>query len=112
MNFPKGTILISKHANAIHPIVYLEKNDGPYFLGLMLTKDTTKENLKMQPGHFTDGFKYKNTHVVNAFLLKPNEWEPFKIIGRLTAEGIKFIQDNVQELQNPILWEDYVAAKA
>lgn len=60
----------------------------------------------MKPEHFTNGFIYKNTHVVNAFLLKREEWRPFTIIGNLTKEGLDYIHRNIST-NEPKLWEDY-----
>lgn len=104
--YPQGTIFTSKHNDAEHPLVYWKESDKDkgFFIGLMLTKYTGKGNIKMLPEHFTDGFIYKNTHVVRTFLDKPNEYEPLTKIGQLTPKGIKHIYDSIV-IDESVLWD-------
>jgi len=112
--FAPGQILIGdrrKHPLAYHLIVYLRPSEIPsHFVGLMLTHDAGKGNLKMSKEHFTNGFNYDNTFVVNAYLLKPEEWTPFKKIGSLTELGLRFVYTNINT-NNPVLWEEFVCHK-
>ena len=114
----KGDIVFGrKKSDAIHPIVYLREYDINFFIGAMLTKSNRyKDNILMLGSHFnkegSKGRKYKfnfnNTHLVKTELIKKDEWKPFKKVGELTGEGIKFVESNIKQT-NPILWEDYLS---
>lgn len=113
MAHKKGDVLLAtkrKRTEGYHLIIYWQKHvDSTFFVGLMLTTDYSRpDNLKMLAQHFGCGFIYNNTHVVNAFLLKPNEWGPFRKIGCLTQSGLKFIEENV-DTSNPKIWTDYLS---
>jgi hypothetical protein len=113
----KGEILYGrKNSDAIHPIVYLQDHDGSLFIGAMLTSAANyPDNILMKVEHFKvnddKGLKYElyfnNTHIVKAKLLKRNEWQPFRKVGELTAEGIKFVETNINT-ESEKLWEDYI----
>lgn len=113
----KGDIIYGrKKSDAIHPIVYLKDRDENFFIGAMVTKsDNHRDNILMDVRHFRDvnengehyEFQFNNTHLVRAKLLKKNEWQPFRKIGELTKEGIKFVESEI-ESQNSRLWEDYL----
>lgn len=114
--YSKGQILRgnkNKHKDAIHPIVYLTHSlkSTDHFIGLMLTSTNnySDRNLKMEIEHFENGFVYQNTHVVKAILMKPTEWEPFRMDGNLSPLGIKFIEDNIPFTEE-ILWQEYLAS--
>lgn len=116
----KGDILFGrKKSDAIHPIVYLREHDKNFFIGAMLTTSNNyKDNILMAEIHFkkenSDGKKYefyfKNTHLVNKEFIKKDEWKPFKKVGELTDEGIKFIESKIKD-KDPIFWEDYLNTK-
>ena len=116
-NFLKGQILLGnrrKHPDAIHPILFLrynEKHSTSFFIGLMLTKSGGEDNIKMRPEHFTEGFMFNDTHVVNAVLVKPLEWGPFKQIGSLSDSGIQFIDGSFPVIDEGQLWEEYLKRK-
>ncbi len=108
--YSKGQIFTSPHKDAEHPLVYWKQsvNSQDHFIGLMLTKaNIPGKNIKMKPEHFTDGFIFKDTHVVGTFLDKPNEYEPLKPIGRLTPKGIGYIYDNIK-IDESVLWDEYL----
>lgn len=116
----KGDIVFGrKKSEAIHPIVYLKDFDGGHFIGAMLT--TAKnfaDNILMEQKHFKVNdendrkyeLQFKNTHLVKAKLLKRNDWEPFRKIGQLSEEGIKFVESKVNQ-ERERLWEDYISGK-
>lgn len=101
----KGDILRGKRdSDAVHPIVYWREKDKNFFIGIMLTKSNNYlDNILMEKTHFKNenpnGEKYEfcfnNTHLVKKEFFKKDEWGPFKKVGKLTAEGIKFIESNI-----------------
>ena len=116
----KGDIIFGrKKSDAIHPIVYLKDSDGGYFIGAMLTTSKNfADNILMNAEHFKvsdeKGVKYElqynNTHLVKAKLLKRNEWEPFRKIGKLSDTGIKFVESKIDQ-EHEKLWEDYISGR-
>lgn len=116
----KGDILFGrKNSDAIHPIVYLRYHDRNFFIGAMLTKSKHYEyNIPMKEDHFknndSDGrkfeFDFNNTRLVNTELIKKEEWQPFRKVGELTDEGIKFVESKISD-KSPVLWEEYINNK-
>ena len=113
----KGDILYGrKYSDAIHPIIYLGEHNDELFIGAMLTSASNfEDNVMMKPEHFKITnendkdfeFNFKNTHLVKAKLLKRNDWRPFKKIGELTKQGIKFVEAHVNTKKEK-LWEEYI----
>ena len=105
-------------SDAIHPIVYLQYKDSNFFVGAMLTTSDYADNILMAEKHFkikdSKGIMYKflfrNTHLVNAKLVKRNEWGPFEKVGELTVEGIEFVESRIKA-KNPVFWEEYLNTK-
>jgi hypothetical protein len=120
MRMKKGDILFGrKKTDAIHPIVFLCEYDTNHFIGVMLTKSNKhKDNILMAVEHFKKvdslgnkyEFRYKNTHFVEAKLLKKEEWGPYKMVGGLTDFGIKFIESKIIN-KDPVLWGKYLNTK-
>lgn len=54
---------------------------------------------------------FNDTHVVNAVLVKPLEWGPFKQIGSLSDSGIQFIDGSFPVIDEGQLWEEYLKRK-
>jgi len=111
----KGDILWGrKNSDAFHPIVYLRNRDRNFFVGAMLTSKLCKDNVLMDTKHFKTAdsngkkfeFLYNNTHVVPNELIKKDEWKPFRKVGELTDEGIKFVESKINHT-SPVTWEDY-----
>lgn len=117
MIMEKGDIIYANKENAKHPIIFLEpEKEYDLFTGVMLTSSGEfPNNISMKPKHFKEydstGKKYlisyKNSYFVKAKFLKSNEWTPFKIVGKLTEEGIKFVESNV-DTEPKKLWEEYM----
>lgn len=115
----KGDILFGRNGSgAIHPIVYLDEHDQNFFIGAMLTKSSNyTDNILMAEKHFKKRdlnnkyeFCFNNTHLVNAQLIKKDEWKPFRKVGELTNEGIEFIKSKIND-KEPRFWEDYLNKK-
>lgn len=108
MNREKGDILHGEGEKAIHPIVFYTDHDHDSFVGLMITTEPGyKDNVLMQESHFEkvdeSGNPYtivfKNSHLVRAKFLKKQEWEPFDRVGKLTDEGVTFVESQVADKQ-------------
>ena len=103
----KGDILWAKDTEThYHPIIFLEEVDGEKFKACILSHDSGKGNIKMNSNHFNTHdengiehkFKYDDTHLISEYYPKMNDWidKNPEIVGTLTDEGIKFIEDNVK----------------
>ena len=116
-DFARGDIILGrKGSDAIHPIVYLRPKDEDFFIGAMITKsDKFSSNIPMRQDHFKEydenGVKfelsYNNSHLVKAKLIKRNEWQPFRKVGKLTDAGVSFIETNTDTKEEQ-LWEDFL----
>jgi len=82
-----------------HPIVFLEVLNENEFRACILSTKPTNGNIKMEKKHIDESysFKYKNTHLVSEYkFVKQNDWiQDRKPVGRLTKEGIKFIEEKI-----------------
>ncbi len=102
---------------AYHRIVYLDTHDGATFVGAVLTH-RRKDNVLMDEAHFRkiDSenkpyiFVFENTCLVKGRFIKLQNWGPFKKIGEVTAEGLKFIETQTQN-EPLMLWEHRVPSK-
>ena len=119
MEFKKKDIIYGrKGSDAIHPIVYLRGHDELSFIGAMLTSSHQADNIPMAASHFKetddDGRKFelsfRNTFLVNASLIKRSDWRPFRKVGELTDEGIKFLESKIGDKQSKF-WEEYLKNK-
>ncbi len=116
MKMNKGEIFFGKNnLDGRHPIVYLRDNDKNFFIGAMLTtSDDYPNNILMAEEHFKKedpkGEKYelffKGTYLIATELIKRDEWKPFRKVGELTDEGIRFVESKISNTK-PKLWEDY-----
>lgn len=119
MSFSTGDILKGKDTN--HPIIFLKKENTDFFYGCIITHSNSKRypiNIPMEIQHFEvsneTGQKYEiqfeRTHIVKLELIKKNEWGPFKVKGKLTSEGIQFVENQLKNLE-PTTWKKYIASK-
>ncbi len=108
MNYEKGDILEGEGVKAIHPIVFYEDRNPHTVVGLMITTEPRyKDNVLMKESHFepTDEndtpykIVFKNSHLVRAKFIKKQDWEPFDKVGKLTNEGVAFIESQVADKQ-------------
>lgn len=111
-HFQKGDILQGAKCGrqeAFHRVVYL---DGPCDAprGVMLTSSNKYPcNKLLQPEHVEGGAKTVGQYFVAHRLQKLKEWGPYKTIGRLTAEGVAFIESQLPE--GSMEWSRYQTHK-
>jgi hypothetical protein len=109
--FKKGDILLPesriKRKNWLnglyHPaVVWQDTYDGNGdFSGIMLTSSEPNgifDNVLMAENHFEIGYEitFSNSHFVNHVFIKFEGWGPFELVGRLTSEGIAFIENHLK----------------
>lgn len=97
-----------------HPAVvwddyYVGKSD---FHGIMLTHTAPNgqfDNIPMAANHFENGHEvsFSNTHFVNQLFIKFQGWGTFEFVGRLTAEGIEFIENRLSMISDPMEFIKY-----
>lgn len=117
MAFTKGDILLPSNKVAkkdwlnglFHPaVVWDDAYDGNTdFRGIMLTHSPPKGNFKnilMAKNHFEPGYEvtFSKTHFVNQEFMKFYDWGPFEKVGMLTADGIAFIDVQLEHGSPPI----------
>lgn len=109
--FTQGDIILGSRRNkdeSFHPIVYFEEGDNLFFLGGMITHSKAFGNIELEDLHFEQKIDNnpKTSYFVKNYLLKKQEWGPFKQIGKLSTKGIEFIIDNLKNT-NPEIWDNY-----
>lgn len=119
MSFRKGDIILPTErtgdlSKLRHPAIVWDDNvvDGDDFSGVMITKSAPSrdyDNVKMKSEHFEAGYsiQYNKSHFVNQVFIKFVVWGPFEKVGRLTGEGIRFIEDRISG-DEQISYEDYL----
>jgi len=67
------------------------------------------DNIQMAANHFENGHEivFLNTHFVNQLFIKFQGWGAFELVGRLTVEGIEFIENNLNTNSFPIEFIQY-----
>jgi len=120
--FRRGDILLpSNRVNRrnwlnglFHPaVVWNDFYDGKSdFQGIMLTHTAPNghfDNILMATNHFENGNEvvFSNTHFVNQLFIKFQGWGAFELVGRLTADGIEFIENNLNTNSHPMEFTQY-----
>lgn len=120
--FNKGNIVLPSNRvsqtnwlnGLFHPTVVWDGTyDGNTDLhGIMLTHTEPNgqfHNIPMAINHFEDGHEvvFSNTLFVNQIFVKFQEWGDFEFVGRLTVEGIRFIEDQLDTNSSPIEFIQY-----
>ena len=110
--FSKGDIIIGEKRNrnqSYHPIVYFEEIDDLFFLGGMITHSKKFGNVQLKDIHFVQKIddNPKPSFFVKKFLVKKQEWGPYKLIGKLSNDGVSHIENNKSKTK-PEIWEDYL----
>ena len=88
-----------------HPaIVWDQHYDGNSdFHGIMITHSNNQvfNNILMDTSHFELDWQilFSNTHFVNQIFIKFQMWGDFRLVGRLTADGITFIENRLTNIQ-------------
>ncbi|KRD10034.1 hypothetical protein ASE21_09940 [Flavobacterium sp. Root901] len=105
----RGTILQATHralTQGFHYIVYFEGNPDQDFIGGMITHYNGNGNVPMQPEYFEindkndKAFKvtYDNSFLVVGKFIKPSQWGPYSKVGKLSEEGIQFLENIIGNL--------------
>jgi len=92
--------------------------NGETFEGVMLTHTKPKkdyDNIELKEEHFEKEnergekyhFQFDKTYFVKTKLLKEAQWGPFKQVGKLTKEGVDYLESYLKELK-PINWHHYL----
>ncbi|MEF3080589.1 hypothetical protein [Winogradskyella poriferorum] len=110
--FTKGDIIQGSKSGkdeSYHPIVYFEEIDDLFFLGGMITHSKSFGNVELNDSHFEKKIddNPKPSFFVRNYLIKKQEWGPYKTIGRLSKKGIQFIESNLKNTE-PEIWENYL----
>jgi len=82
------------------------------FLGIMLTHSLPNgrfKNILMATNHIEAGHEigFSNTCFVNQVFVKFQKWRPFEMVGRLTSEGIHFIENHLDTNSFPMKFTHY-----
>lgn len=122
MAFAKGDILLPTHKVAkkewlnglFRPAVIWDDNYDGYgdFRGIMLTHSPPNRNfanILMANNHFEPGYKvsFSKTHFVNQVFIKFYGWGPFELVGKLTNDGVRFIETYVDKGCYPVEFDAY-----
>jgi hypothetical protein len=123
MPFTRGDIVLPSNRVArknwlnglYHPAVVWNDiyEGGSDFSGIMLTHSGPShrfENILMAANHFEVGYKvnFYNTHFVNQVFVKFYSWGPFDVIGKLTIDGISFIESKLNPNSYPLEFVEYL----
>lgn len=107
-DFQKGDILQgSKRCGqeAFHRVVYLDGPGDAPLSAMLTTSNKYPCNKLLQPEHVESGAMTAGQHFVSHRLQKLREWGPYNKIGRLTAEGVEFIENELPA--GCMEWDDY-----
>ncbi len=120
--FIKGDILLPFNRVAkkdwlnglYHPAIVWDDNyDGNSdFNGIMITHSEPNnyfKNILMAVYHFEVGYevKFSNSHFVDKVFVKFQNWGPFELVGKLTSDGISFIENNLSESSSRVDFVNY-----
>lgn len=111
-HFTKGDIIQGAKRNkdeSFHPIIYFDEIDGLFFLGGMITHSKSFGNIELDDSHFENKIDAnpKPSFFVKNYLVKKQDWGPFTQIGKLSQQGIEFIEGKLKNT-NPEIWENYL----
>ncbi|GAB1397085.1 hypothetical protein MASR1M65_18640 [Saprospiraceae bacterium] len=97
-----------KFNEAYHYVVFYAGNTDDDFCGGFITTSPKYQNIPMKSEHFESGHKigYTNSYLAAHKFIKLKDWGPYKKVGRLSKEGIEFLEQNIGHLE-PELYTDY-----
>lgn len=115
----RGDILQARDRSVnsgLHYIIFYDGYDESEFVGSMLTSSSKyEENIEFKEFHFIkedqDGNNFKitcnNSRFVPVKLYKPEEWGPYKLVGKLSKEGVAFVDEHIAQTA-PVYWREYI----
>lgn len=117
----KGFIYKYKNSRGKHPFVFMDYQDGDYFIGCMLTstKNSSQfpDNIALSAEHFKTyvnelggkeySVKFKNSNFVSACLVKRSSDVSSKEYGELTKEGLMFIENEIMK-KPKMSWDEFL----
>lgn len=67
------------------------------------------KNVLMNEHHFENGneVKFSNSHFVNQIFMKFKVWGEFELVGKLTSEGVYFIEKHLDTSSTEIKFVNY-----
>ncbi len=106
-NFQIGDILYSTHRDlrkGYHPIIYLQPLSEREFIGGMISHSDINNNIKLSDNYLEEKDSLSNQYIVtsdNSFLVvaklvKFESWGPFRKVGKLTNQGLGFVQKTLE----------------
>lgn len=106
--FKRGDIIEGTNREsdaALHPIIFWEKNQEDFFVGIFLTK-RKKGNVPLETKHrqFSEE-PGCHSYFPDRLLIKPEEWGPYVKVGELTECGLEYVKENVSD-KEPMYWEE------
>jgi ribosomal small subunit protein bTHX len=102
--------------NHPHPIVFLGKEDAYSSKAAILSSKPTGANIAMKREYFCSSSEYsfpqtKQNYLITEYsFIKKDEWINSRKVGRLTDEGIKFVEANTPK--EPTYWAKSIKALA
>lgn len=98
-----------KFHEAFHYVVFYAGDPDDDFCGGFITTSPKYQNIPMKSEHFESGHKigYNNSYLAAHKFIKLKDWGPYTKVGRLTREGIQFMEEKIGELQ-AVLYTDYI----
>lgn len=109
-----GDILYGKNNKNIfgikpHFIIFLGDDtcSKDQFLGAMLTSSKKYSNISLKESHFEQydlngnewQVYYKLSYICPEMYYKKKNWRPFKQVGQLSKEGLKFVLDKIGSME-------------
>ena len=107
--FQKGDILMGAkrgHDEAFHRVVYLDGPDDAPLRVVLTSSNRYPCNKLLQPQHIESGAMTVGQYFVAHRLQKLKDWGPYRTIGRLTAEGVEFVESELPA--GSLQWGDYI----
>ena len=112
-SFKKGDILRGRKKSfreAYHPIIFIGGTDEIPVVVILTHSGSFPCNIKMQLNHFETSSYEESSYFVAHKIEKMVDWGPYEKVGRLTKEGISFIESNLPD-SSPITWSEYEMRK-
>lgn len=123
MNYQKGDIIKSEKKHELwelyHPAIIWENTDDNQdtFTGIMLTTEpdwkghknielSIETHITFSQNKYRDIWLKGKSYFVTEKLIKKHDWGPFEVIGRLTEDGINYIDGHLSQ-NRPRTFKEY-----